>query len=311
MIPSLAHLVWFGPKLPWAYAFAVESAARKGNFEKVKLHHSDPLSPEIEEALGAYDNVELVRLDADALMEEAGGARLVETCRALPSLVAKSNLMRAAFCYIEGGVYLDADTITVGSFDAVRASAPGFLGGERIVFPYTVRRSKNPVVHAKAYTKTAIRDVLRRLPRGYRLFPFIEEHYPLAVNGAVMGSVAGHAFVRDYLDAMVEVPLERRTKPHALGTHLLQEVADHYRGDDLRITPPTICYPFAPEISEHLFREYPSVATHEVLGPETAVVHWFASVRTKKVVPEITREYIQARHKTQFFSAIAYDALYR
>ena len=46
-----------------------------------------------------------------------------------------------------------------------------------------------PVI--EAYAMTALRDVYRRIPHGYRAFQRIESHYHLAVSNAVVGSVAG------------------------------------------------------------------------------------------------------------------------
>ena len=58
------------------------------------------------------------------------------------------------------------------------------------MFPGEVVASWDPRVKAKAYLTTTARDVLRRLPHGYRRFPTIEPYCHLAVNGAIMGGVA-------------------------------------------------------------------------------------------------------------------------
>lgn len=308
MIPSIAHFVWYGPRLPYLHALAIRSAATHGGFASVRLHHSDTLEdlPHVV-ALRDLPNVELVDLDDLALCEEAAGAKLAELCDALESPVARSNLVRTALVYRDGGVYLDMDTLTIRSFDAVRATAPGFLGHEHIVFPREVVESWDPRVKARAYLQTTIRDVFRRLPRGYRYFPKIELHYPRAVNGAIMGGVAGHRFCRAYLDAMTEVPKPRWNRPHVLGTHLLQATCATYDGDDLHTFPPPVFYPLPPEISAHWFRRYPNGADAlEALDPTTCCVHWYASVRTKKVVATLVDDArIREMAQTQLFSSLA------
>jgi hypothetical protein len=203
LIPSIAHFVWYGTKLPYLHALAIRSAATHGGFDSVRLHHTDPLD-ELPHVRDLHDvpNFELVLLDDRALCEAASGPALADLVGELKSPVARSNLVRTALVYRDGGVYLDMDTLTIRPFDDVRSRAPGFLGEELIVFPEEVVASWDPRVNAEAYFKTAVRDVLRRLPHGYRYFPRIERHYHRAVNGAILGGVPGHAFCAEYLTAM-------------------------------------------------------------------------------------------------------------
>jgi len=308
VIPSIAHFVWYGPRLPYLHALAIRSAATHGGFGSVRLHHADALEdlPHVV-ALRGLPNVELVALDDLSLCEEAAGPKLAELCSALESPVARSNLVRTALVYRDGGVYLDMDTLTIRSFDAVRATAPGFVGEEHIVFPREVVESWDLRVKAKAYLKTTVRDVFRRLPHGYRYFPRIERHYHRAVNGAIMGGVAGHRLFREYLEAMTKVPKARWNRPHALGTHLLQATYAAYDGDDLRAFPPPVFYPLPPEISAHWFRHYrDGVDAIEVIDPATCCVHWYASVRTKKVVATMVDDArIREMSGRQLFSSLA------
>jgi hypothetical protein len=306
LIPSIAHFVWYGPKLPYLHALAIRSAATHGSFESVRLHHTDPLEePQYIRDLYALENFELIPLDDRLLCEQAQGPALADLIAALGSPVARSNLVRTALVYRDGGVYLDMDTLTIRPFDEVRAQAPGFLGEEYIVFPEEVVSSWDPRVKAKAYLKTTVRDVYRRLPHGYRHFPRIEHHYHRAVNGAILGGVAGHAFCAEYLEAMTEVPESRWQKPHALGTHLLQSVYRGYTGDDLHTFPPPYFYPLSPEISAHWFRFYrDGVDPMEVVRPETCCVHWYASVRTKKIVATMDETELRRLAGQQLFSAL-------
>ena len=307
MIPSIAHFVWYGTKLPYMNALAIRSAATHGGFDSVRLHHADPLL-ELPHVRELYDlpNFELVPLDDRALCEEVSGTALAELVGALKSPVARSNIARTALVYRDGGVYLDMDTLTIRSFDDARSRAFGFLGEEDIVFPGKVVASWDPRVQAKAYFKTAVRDVFRRLPRGYRYFPRIARYYHRAVNQAIIAGVPGHPFWADYLIAMTLVRRSRRNKPHALGTHLVQSVYERYAGDDLHAFPPPFFYPLPPEISAHWFRLYQDgVDPMEVLEPSTCTVHWYASVRAKKVIASTGEAELRRLAGQQLFAALA------
>ncbi len=149
LVPSIAHFVWYGPKLPYLHALAIRSAVTHGGFDSVRLHHTDPLEepPHVRD-LYALDRFELVALDDRRLCDEAHGPALADLVGALRSPVARSNLVRTALVLRDGGVYLDMDTLTIRRFDDVRACAPGFLGEEHIVFPQEVVASRDPRVKA-------------------------------------------------------------------------------------------------------------------------------------------------------------------
>ena len=42
-----------------------------------------------------------------------------------------------------------------------------------------------------------------------------------------------------------------------------------------------------------------------MLRPSTRVVHWYASVKTKHLVPRIDEAYVEEHASTQLFSALA------
>ena len=79
MIPSIAHFVWYGSKLPYLHALAIRSAATHGGFESVRLHHTDPLD-ELPHVVALHDlpSFELVPLDDRTLCEEASGSLLAD-----------------------------------------------------------------------------------------------------------------------------------------------------------------------------------------------------------------------------------------
>jgi hypothetical protein len=306
MIPRDAHFVWLGPNFGFVHLLAVASAARSGGFERVIVHHTDALDGAAAfRDVVALGRVSAERLMPEALLELAGAGVLVDTYRALESPASKSNLLRVALLHERGGVYLDADTLTVRSFEPLTARGGAFVGEERLVFP---GRAGGPItarLRPSALLRTAARDVMRRMPDGYRHFRRVADLYPKAANNAVIGAEARHPLLAELLRRAADMPPSRRRIRYALGTHLLQEAVAEHRGADLRVLPPSVFFPLGPEISEHWFRIRPSVSLAEVVEPETVLVHWYASVRTKEHVGRIDAAFVRSHLGTQLFSALA------
>jgi hypothetical protein len=310
LIAPTAHFVWLGQRLPWVYVLGVVTAARRGGFERVLFHHEDTLSRDAGfEELAREPRVETRGLDPEPLLEAAGGAKLVETYRELGTPAARVNLLRMALLHEEGGVYLDTDTITLRSFGALLSQGGVFCGEERLVYPGSAGTGLLSRVRPGALLRTLARDVMRRLPRGYRHFQHVERLYPKAVNNAVLGAEARHPFIRSLIDLALSQPPARRRVRYALGTHLLQSAVATWRGPGLTLLPPPVFYPLAPEISEHWFRPSPAALLDEVIRPETLLAHWYASVRTEHRTRAIDRTWLAEHAETELFSALALRAL--
>lgn len=308
MIPATAHFIWFGPEFPWVNALSMRSAATRGGFTRVVLHHADDLSgtqwwPWLTQTPGFEARV----VDPEALFARCGprGPALWALFGQLEQPAAKANMIRAAILYAEGGVYLDLDTVTLRHVDDYRRRAEVFCGQEHIALPHNVAHSRSPRVLAGAGVRLAVRDAMRRLPNGWRLFRRVDRRYHLAANNAVFAAEPGHAFVDALLGGMVEMPRERQLVRFALGTHLLQQTLQAYDGDGVEVHHPDAFYPLPPEISEHWFRATRTPALGVVLAGDTRIVHWYASVRTRSVVPQIDPAYVRRNARTQLFSAMA------
>jgi hypothetical protein len=307
-VPRRAALIWFGGQFPWLNVLAVRSAAIAGGFDEVVLHHDSDLSgtPHYEELVGT-PKVVLRRFDLDALVSRCDrhADELRKVWDRLKTPVARSELFRLAYAYGEGGVYLDIDTVTVKSLEPISSGATAFCGEERIVYPGWVRESKNPVVLAQTFARDRARDLLRRLPRGYRTFRKIEHLYPSAANCAILGSARKSEFLEFTFDLMFRLPPEVQAGVNAIGPLLFQNAVESYRGSGLVIHPPAVFYPLGPEISQHWFRMRDSVDLSEVILPETRVVHWYGSVRAKELMKTVNPDYVRKNAKRQFFSAMA------
>lgn len=311
LIPAFAHFIWFGRTFAWVHWLAVRSAVERGGFDRVFIHHADDLRGEPWfRAATELPSVEAVPLRPEELLTAGSLPEgLVPLYHELSEPAARANVLRAAVLQLQGGVYLDFDTVTLRSLTPLRAGAGVFCGAERLSFPAHVRRSHNPLRLGTALARTTVRDLCRRLPEGWRCFRRIERLYPSAVNNAVLGAAPRHPFLNDLLERMVGLPPERRRARYALGTHLLQEAVRAYASADLVVHGPDAFYPLGPEISEHWFRAVSRPRLDQVLGPETRVVHWYASVRTKHLVPQIDPAWVRAWAPRQLFSAMAVQFL--
>ncbi|MCP4199206.1 MAG: glycosyl transferase [Proteobacteria bacterium] len=311
MIPNTAHFVWLGNAFPWVYGLALRSAALRGGFNKVVLHHTDALSDT--PGWRAMENTERIaarRLNARDYLGQTDsvGTKLCHLYNRLDQPTAKSNLLRVAILAREGGVYLDTDIITVRSFEPLLNTGV-FCGVERIALPANLIRSRLPHRWLAAFLRIAVRDLLRRLPSGWRMFKKIERLYPAVVNNAVLGAAANHPFLFEMLERMLAKPECKQLKRFALGTRLLEDTTASYRGDDLTLHPPRRFYPLGPEISAHWFRYNEKVELKEIIHPDTVCVHWYASVRTKKHLPIIDDDFVANNTARQLFSRLAAASL--
>jgi hypothetical protein len=307
-IPARVHFCWIGPKLNWAYAFALLSAAAQAGMDEVVLYHTDELEEgAVLTALRGTAGMRLERIDARELLAEAGARLGLADVLAgiysdLLSPSQRSDVLRAAILYLQGGIYLDLDTITVASLRPL-LNAPQFIGTEYIVWPHWVRSSRSWAVWAKYLALDVLRSSLRLCPGGWRGFRHVEHLYFKGINGAVLGGRAGAPLFAAALRAMAAMPPARRSQPYALGPDLLQSLVAQFSDAELVIHEPEVFYPLAPEISTHWFRTGPA-KLDLALRPQTLVVHWYASVRSKPYVALIDPDYVWTHRRTQLYSAL-------
>ena len=302
MIPPVGHFVWLGTTFPWLNALAVVSAAKAGGFERVVVHASDDLdgSPHVRH-LRRFASVEVRRIELGALARATGerAARVQALYDDMTSAAARSDVLRALILASEGGVYLDVDTVTVAPFDELRAP-PAFVGQELICFPeWSTRR------HSRAYGLSALRAALARMPEGYRLFAEVQHLYSLAVNNAVLGAEPGHVFIRAYLEAMLSLPPAVARRRFAIGPDLLGRVCREQAASGLALVPPSYFYPLGPVISESWWSRCASPDLERVLSDETVTVHWYASVRSRKLADRVDPSYVRQHQNHQLFSKLA------
>src|SRR5512145_2413404 len=250
------HFIWLGEHFPWVHWLALASASRNAAVDRLIVYHTDTVTSEWWPLALDLPRVEARRLDAEGAIEAIGstGGSLIDLFRLLRQAPARSNVLRAALLYVHGGIYLDFDTVTIGSVAPLLDGVGVFCGTERLAFPAGPDPSWTAQRSAAAWVRTVTRDLMRRAPRGWLLFRHLEALYPTAVNNAVLGCQARHPLLAGLLQHMVSLPAGTRQNRYALGTHSLQQVVRAYQGTDLVVHPPEVFYPLGPEISEHWFR---------------------------------------------------------
>ena len=308
-IPAKVHFCWIGPQLPWAYVFAVLSAAERSGLPEIILHHTDVLDHGSElDALAGTPGVSLRRIDPIACLTQTGealgiGEQLAAIYRSLVSPAARTDMLRAAILFQQGGIYLDLDTVTVSSLLPL-LDARLFVGCEYIVWPYLVRNSRSPGPWARALTLDVSRKAMRRMTGGWETFRRVQQFYYRGVNNAVLGAEPNSPFFAHYLRAMSTVAPGRLLQDYALGPDLLQDLVDRDRWSDLIVHEPEVFYPLPPEISEHWFRIRDTATLESVLPPKTRFVNWYASVRTRDRVALVNPAYVRQHRERQFYSAL-------
>src|ERR1700761_4755107 len=108
-IPARMHFCWIGPRLSWAYAFALLSAVARAGMDEVVLHHTDELEEgAVLGTLRGTQGLRLERIDACALLADVGARlglsdALVRIYAGLVSPSQRSDVLRAAILYLQGG----------------------------------------------------------------------------------------------------------------------------------------------------------------------------------------------------------------
>ncbi|MEY4514874.1 MAG: hypothetical protein RLZZ450_6996, partial [Pseudomonadota bacterium] len=286
----------------------VRSAALRGGFHEVVLHHDHDLTRTLHYAeLVSTPGVELRPMHLAQLFEACApfAAGLADLYARLRTPATRSDLVRFALLYSQGGVYLDMDTVTLRPLEPLCRNASAFCGEERIVYPAHVRNSLDPWVRLLALTRSHLRTSCRLLPRGWATFRRLEQLYPLAANPAVLASAPRSTFVTQALTRMLAIPRRKQPLPNVIGPHLLQHLlADPGRGSVV-VHPAEAFFPLPPEISCHWFRDGTYQDLAQIVSPDTRVVHWYASGRNKHLTSIIDPTYVRCNAERQLFSKLA------
>ena len=206
-------------------------------------------------------------------------AKLIDT---LPLSSSKSNLIRMAALWKYGGIYLDADTVTIQDLVDLRTHT-AFCGLEHVVLSQFFYQSPNPLKWIWAGIRMGWRDLCTRFPNGYKWFRKTQDLYPLCANNAVMGFESYHPLLKQFFLEIEAMSSKDQYKRFHLGTHLIQKTTAKFSQHNISMLDYSYFYPLGPELSNHWFQFPNANWKEEFLYSNTKVVHWYHSVETRLI----------------------------
>ncbi len=308
-IPNRLVFIWIGEALPTTAVIAIRSAWLHCQPDEIVLLH-EGLTPR---SAGVADVAELpgVRLQAASAADfdldcDPSGAvrRQFET---LKSPASRANLLRLAYLYRHGGVYLDTDTITIRDLAPLRQQA-GFCGVEPVLHPYRSKRPSAVVALGRKLSlgiRGLVREACARIPGGVALHRVVDAPtQELAVNNAVIGACVGNPTLAACITRIGELPEAERAVRFRLGTHLMQEITRNTTSATMTVYPAEYFYPLGPVLSLQYFRAGSEAALSGWLSRDTHVVHWYSSLEASIGGGPLDATWIEG-HPDTAFSALA------
>lgn len=287
-IPKRFVYVWSGRDFPYLNYLAVKSlrSVESEGEILIAILGADPESPYFE-LVRTIPGVKILNVDPRRVFDRLPGDlyRVGEVYEAMPSgaLAARSNLIRYALLHLEGGIYLDFDTIVLRSFDEHRRY-PAFIGNEDVWCGDVQRVRGGSRVYLSTITwHWAMSWFFRRLDSRFfagrlriarRLEASDRRWRRLQANNAVIGATRGSEFIAEVLRGAIDASPTIR---YATGPQLVDRVATE-RPDLVEVLHRDTFYAVAPGESFRLFED----VTLRV--PRRACVIHYASSNHREIV---------------------------
>jgi len=310
MIPNRVFFIWFGNKLPLSTGLAILSTKRVQKPDETLLYiesEEGEMSGEGYDLIKNEDGITIKKID-DSIFADLGDKGICSHLyKLLKKPVSKTNLLRYALLYKQGGVYLDTDIITVKPWNDL-LQYKGFCGLEPVAFPQKLYASKNPLFYLFAWIRFFWRFLCVYLPHGEQIFRPTEKFYSFCANGAILGSEPKNKFFEKAFDAINEMDEKEQLKHYRLGTHIMQKATGNKSSEIMEMFPPAYFYPVGPDISVHLFRDGSAKRLHKILLPQTRIIHWYNSVEKKYLHQQLNKKWLE-EHSTSAFAKLAMDII--
>jgi Glycosyltransferase sugar-binding region containing DXD motif len=288
VVPAHVHFLWTGPGFGLCHRLAVESVLLTNPQLSVTLHlvEEAPRREPNRELEQLHDRPRLTlreRTPRDVLAACDDAATLLATYQRIPAKAAsaKSNLLRYAILWREGGIYLDLDVLVVRSLEPLRA-AECSLGTELVwradearvageLAPWMAAPSA-AFAAAIALRRTELALGTSRLPilRGTHAWHrWLEQRWSRAQpNNAVLAAAPRARFLAALLE---RAPTVDATVRFRLGPTLVTEIARRHP-TAATLLPPDVLYFVPPSQSFRFFRE-----AALQLPPRALLIHYVSS----------------------------------
>lgn len=281
-IPNIYRFLWSGANFPRLYSAALTSVLKVDLDARVTVYcfGDRPCSGDFTQAT-VDPRIDVVDIEPAAVFAKLPPhlRRVADAYHALPPTAAsaRSNLLRYAILYLEGGYYLDFDTITLRPLTDV-SDAECFIGAERVwtldeprvAGDKRVLRSLDALAWLgiwviKRIDSGAFRGKLRMATRTAR---FNHRFTVVQANNAVIGAVPGAEFLDRVLRGVLGADPYIR---YSTGPTLVARVA-RTSPHLVDVLQPAVFYQVEPAESFRYFSD----ATLR-LHPAAAVIHYVGS----------------------------------
>ena len=317
-IPDRFHFVWDDNFFPYGAYLAIKSVAVQCRPASIRLYKVPALDdvPNFRRLRDEVPCLEPMNIDLPAWLEEARlpcAGTLLEANRFLKErnyYGSVSDLLRTLRLYLDGGIYLDTDTITLRDLAPLRRQ-DAFLAEEHILVSSRAWK-KTPWIYLRTSPLTLARDFCSRVPFGVAWFQAISRFFVRAVHNAVMGFRPGYPLMRDALMRMAEVYPRRPERYPLLGPDTLQDLIAEQSYPGLKVYPPRYFSPLGPTMTYQYFhRRRPKTIDamcRRIVGDDTMLVHWSNNGTIAKIMPREDAD-LERLQGEQLFSRLALAAI--
>lgn len=320
-IPNQFHFIWDDKFFPYTATLAIRSTARNAQPERIYLYKTPDLDgvPDFERLRREIPCLQPVNIDLAGWLEQSGLACARELLEAHAFLQrrefhsAVADLLRAIILYLNGGIYLDTDVLTLREMAGLRQHQ-AFLAEEHILVSSAIWRRHSRWRYLWTVPLTLVRNLCSRFAGGVRLFQGISGLYTRVVQNATMGCRPGHPLMRDILFRIAERYPDRPRRYSLLGPDTIQDLIIENRYDDLLILPPHCFSPLGPTMTSQYFHLHRSPKTLErlerwIVKLDTYAVHWNHNGTHSKFIPQ-TDEDLRFLAPRQLFARLAIRAAF-
>lgn len=314
-IPNRFVFVWDDVFFPYTAYLAIKAVAKRAAPDEIHLLRIA--------ALDGVENFERLRreipcfkpvlIDLPAWLEASGLPCTKELFAANAFLKERnfygsvSDMLRALYLYLYGGIYLDTDTLALRPF-APLLDASGFVAEEHILVDSKAYKRNSRWRYFRTAPLTVLRDLCARASFGVRLFQLVAPLYTRAIHNATMGFRPGHQLMADALVRIAQRYPDRPKRYPLLGPDTLQDLVAEKRYDGLRVLPPHCFSPLGPTMTYQYFRRWRPRAIERLeralVRDDTYAIHWSNNGTISKAVPKCDADLLAARDR-QLFARIA------
>lgn len=319
-IPNQFLFVWDDVFFPYPAYLAIKSVAVQCTPSRIMLLKTPQLDrvENFERLRREVPCLDPINIDLPGWLEEARLPCTKELLAANAFLKKRgfhgsvSDLLRALKLYLDGGIYLDTDTLTLRDLAPLRAQG-GFVAQEHILVSSEVYKRASPWRYLRTGPLTAARYLCSRLPFGVACFQTIAPLYVRALHNAVMGFRKGHPLLWDILLRIAENYPRRPERYPLLGPDTVQDLMAENHYPDITICPPSCFSPLGPTMTYQYFHQWRKrrvdALVRRVLGPDTRVVHWSNNATIAKSIPQNDDD-LHALADGQLFARLALRAAF-